>query len=214
MNIKKIMIYGLLIISVFSLYQWDRASKAIKEKELMSLELMIAKDSIVVHTGRNGSLSFKLLQMDIEKGNLRKAIDLLGITNKELKDQDIKKNNIISVLQGKIQTQGHGATALTDTILIVKNDTIFKEKTFKWQSKYMYINGHTFNDSILLKYKYSLDFSFISAKQGKNTIVTAKFNDPNMVLMSAQSIVIKPRKPFVKWWMVLILGVTGGYLIK
>lgn len=212
---KNITVYLSIILLAVSIYYLYDRNKERKAGELTRLELMIAKDTIVKQMSKNGDVSFKLEQSEISRGNLKKAIELLGIEVKTLKDQDINWRSIVSILQGKLEASGYGSAALKDTTINVTRDTSQREKTFKWDGKYMTLSGITDKDSVRLKYNYLLNFRFITAKDGKNTIVTASFRDkdgnidPSLVLKSAQNVVIKPRKPLIKWWM----WVGGGGLI-
>ena len=156
------------------------------------------------------------ISVEIDKRNLKEALEISGIEIKNLKDQDIKWRNLVSVLQLKIKSLGEGQTTVVDTFYITDTDTIHYQKVNDWTDSYLSLfNARVENKEFSFKYNYNVDLDLFSEKTRNKIIVTANLNNPNATISTAKSITVSTKpKWYEKPWLWGIAGVGTGILIS
>lgn len=186
--------------------------------QLQAVELAQMKDTILTYVTKNGQLISKVKSVEVNKKNLRDALEMIGIEKKDLKDQNIKLRNLVSVLQLEIKTFGEGQTNVVDTFYIdkVTTDTIYYQKVNDWTDTYLSLfNAKIENKEFKFKYDYLLDMDLLVDKPKNAVIVTAKINNPNLESLKATSITVSTkRKWWEKPWVWGIAGIGTGILIS
>lgn len=188
----------------------------IKSKsQLQAVELSTLRDSVFTLENQNGELTYKLTSVEIEKGNLKKALEISGYDIKTLKADNIKWKKLSNALQMKLTAVGSAETAVHDTFRIESTDTIYYSKVDDWDNKSLYLfNAKIENKKLLTDYRYDVDFKIFQEPTKAGTIVTVKLSDPKASIISANSITIKPKKTiFDKWWLWTAAGFVGGVFI-
>jgi hypothetical protein len=182
------------------------------------VELSQMKDSVLTYVTKNGQLISKIKSVEVDKSNLKEALEISGIEIKDLKDQNIKWRNLVSVLQLKIESFGEGQSSVVDTFYIVENttDTIYYQKIGDWTDNYLSLyNARIENKEFKFKYNYDVDLDLFSEKKRNKIIVTANLNNPNASISTANSITLSTRKKwYEKPWIWGIAGVGTGILIS
>jgi hypothetical protein len=176
------------------------------------------KDSVLTYVTKNGQLISKIKSVEVDKRNLKDALEVIGIEKEYLKDQNIKLKNLVSVLQLEIKTFGEGQTNVVDTFYIdkVTTDTIYYQKVNDWTDNYLSLfNAKIEDKEFKFEYNYFLDMDLLVDKPKDAIIVTAKINNPNLESLKATSIMVSTkRKWWEKPWVWGIVGVGTGVLIS
>jgi hypothetical protein len=79
-----------LFFSIFILIQNHKINKLSDLSQIQAVELSTLHDSVQVVKSKNGELTYKVTATEIEKGNLKKSLDLLGYDLKDFKNREIK----------------------------------------------------------------------------------------------------------------------------
>jgi hypothetical protein len=216
-------LYGLIalvfaVLFVAYLFQLWENDKLNDKLQLKNVELSQMKDSVLTYVTKNGQLISKIKSVEVDKRNLKDALEVIGIEKEYLKDQNIKLKNLVSVLQLEIKTFGEGQTNVVDTFYIdkVTTDTIYYQKVNDWTDNYLSLfNAKIEDKEFKFEYNYFLDMDLLVDKPKDAIIVTAKINNPNLESLKATSIMVSTkRKWWEKPWVWGIVGVGTGVLIS
>lgn len=216
-------LYGLIalvfaVLFVAYLFQLWENDKLNDKLQLKNVELSQMKDSVLTYVTKNGQLISKIKSVEVDKRNLKDALEVIGIEKEYLKDQNIKLKNLVSVLQLEIKTFGEGQTNVVDTFYIdkVTTDTIYYQKVNDWTDNYLSLfNAKIEDKEFKFEYNYFLDMDLLVDKPKDVIIVTAKINNPNLETLKATSIMVSTkRKWWEKPWVWGIVGVGTGVLIS
>ncbi len=212
-----IFVIALTFMVVF--YIQKRKVNNLKEQvQLQAVELAQLKDTVLTYVTKNGQLISKIKSVEVDKRNLKDALEIIGIEKKDLKDQNIKLKNLVSVLQLEIKTFGEGQTNVVDTFYVdkVTTDTIYYQKVNDWTDNYLSLfNAKIENKEFKFKYDYLLDMDLLVDRPKNAVVVTAKINNPNLESLKATSITVSTkRKWWEKPWVWGIAGVGTGILIS
>jgi len=216
-------LYGLIalvfaVLFVAYLFQLWENDKLNDKLQLKNVELSQMKDSVLTYVTKNGQLISKIKSVEVDKRNLKDALEVIGIEKEYLKDQNIKLKNLVSVLQLEIKTFGEGQTNVVDTFYIdkVTTDTIYYQKVNDWADNYLSLfNAKIEDKEFKFEYNYFLDMDLLVDKPKDAIIVTAKINNPNLESLKATSIMVSTkRKWWEKPWVWGIVGVGTGVLIS
>ena len=216
---KYIAIAVLVLVTVFFVIQQIRINKLTDKAQLQAVELSSLNDVVDVHKARTGELSFKLASVSIEKGNLKKSLDLAGFDIKKLKEQDIKWRKLTNALQFKLEAAGSVETSVTDTFYVEgtpeKPDTVYYSTFNEWSNDYLSIyNGKIIDKKLTFDYDYKVRIKLFQEPKGKKTLVTAMLTDPKAKITSANSITVEHKTKFwEKWWFWGAAGLTTGIMI-
>lgn len=212
-----IFVIALTFMVVF--YIQKRKVNNLKEQvQLQAVELAQLKDTVLTYVTKNGQLISKIKSVEVDKRNLKDALEIIGIEKKDLKDQNIKLKNLVSVLQLEIKTFGEGQTNVVDTFYVdkVTTDTIYYQKVNDWTDNYLSLfNAKIENKEFKFKYDYLLDMDLLVDRPKNAVVVTAKINNPNLESLKATSITVSTKKKWwEKHWVWGIAGVGTGILIS
>lgn len=215
---KKYWWIGMIVVFVLIFFvQKYTITKLIKENQLQSVELSTMKDSVLTVVTKNGLLINKVESVEVDKRNLKDALETAGFEKKELKDQNIKLRNLNLALKAELEAMGSITTTVHDTMEIVNTDTIYYTKVDDWTDNRLSLYGGTIRDNELNfeKYTYQTGFKFYLSKDRDKSIITVKFDDPSIRLTTANSItVINKKKWWEKPWIWGIAGIGTGVLIS
>lgn len=216
---NKFVKFGIYLIGAIMLIviivQYFKIQSVNKDYQIQSVELMMKNDSAKILKTKNGEIYSQLNSVVIESDNLKEALKTAGITNKELRQKDIKSRNLIAVMNAKIESQGNGSTAGHDTIIIKENVPVKGRKFDDWNNGNLFLFGlYSDNDSLYHKYRYQTEITLFPEKQGKKTKVTATLTDPHATITTGYSILVDNKlKWYQKWYVWGIAGLAGGYFI-
>jgi hypothetical protein len=163
--------------------------------QLQAVELSMLHDSVTVHKAKSGELSFKLKAVEVDKSNLKDALELAGLDIKKLKEQDIRWKKLVSTLQLELIAAGEGHTPLKDTIIINNSDTI-RQVNFKWSNEHLSLDGKINDNNMWFKYRYSTGIDIFQTKEKNKTIVTVQLTDKQAVITTGNSITVTHKKRF------------------
>lgn len=213
------LIFVIALIFMVAFYIQKRKVNNLKEQaQLQAVELAQLKDTVLTYVTKNGQLISKIKSVEVDKRNLKDALEIIGIEKKDLKDQNIKLKNLVSVLQLEIKTFGEGQTNVVDTFYVdkVTTDTIYYQKVNDWTDNYLSLfNAKIENKEFKFKYDYLLDMDLLVDRPKNAVVVTAKINNPNLESLKATSITVSTkRKWWEKPWVWGIAGVGTGILIS
>ena len=212
----------LIVIFVFGL-QKCQINKLKDQVQLQNVELSTLNDSVTYYVSKDSTLTAKVLSVSIEKDNAKKALELAGFKIKDLRQRDIKKDNVIFALNAKIVALGKGTIIFHDSITPGRVDSI-PVKTGKWNDRFLFLDPILTGNKMDFKYQYQTGIKILDEKAGKSYVVSAYLVDPNnpkltnpfAKITTANSITITPKKPWVGWRILEDVAsfVAGALLIK
>jgi hypothetical protein len=205
-----------LIVIVAFLVMSVKIRNLRNENQLKAVELASKNDSIKIYRTKAGEIYGKFTAIEIERTNLKKSLDILAIQIKDLKDRDIKWQNLVSVLKLKIQSSGQIITVVKDSIIYIPGKPQENLQVINpWTNGYLSLNGyikdHKFNGS----YLYTTNLVVPTAKKvGKSYITTVSLSDPEATILEGSQIVITPTK---RWhhnpWIYRGLSFIAGFYL-
>jgi hypothetical protein len=193
-----------------------KMNKLSDDKQLQAVELSTLKDSVLNVVTRNGQLLSKIQSVEVEKGNLKEALDIAGFDIKELRKDNIKKNDIILAMKAQLEATGTIYTTIHDTFRIVGIDTVYYSTVNDWTDNKLYLYGGTIEKKNLnfKSYNFRLGFDFFVTEEKNKSIVTVKFPDQSVRLTSANSItVVHKKKIWERGGLLGAVGIVIGLLI-
>lgn len=202
------------LIVTFVLYK--KLQNAKDEIQIQNVELSTLNDSVLNVVTRNGQLLSKVQSVEVEKDNLKEALYIAGFDLKELRKDNIKKNNIILAMKAELEATGTITTTVHDTFEIVGIDTFYYSTVDDWTDGKLSLFGGTIEKKTLNfeDYKFNVGFNFFVTEEKNKSIVTVKFPDQSVKLITANSITVVPRKTiWQKWWLWTAVGMAGGIFI-
>ena len=161
----KVKNYWWILIIVFGitfLIQRNKINKLDDANQLKNVELSTMKDSILNVVTKNGQLMSKVQSVEVEKKNLKEALDIAGFNVKELRKDNIKKNSLILAMKAELEATGSIETTVHDTFKIVNTDTIYYTKVNDWTDNKLSLFGGTIENKKLNfeSYNYKIGFDF------------------------------------------------------
>lgn len=220
---EKLKKYWWIILIIIALIyigvQKIQINKLNKENQLKNVELSTLQDSVLHVVTKNGVLLDKIESIEVDKKNLKDALEIAGFEKKELKDANIKLNDLYFAMKARLEASGSISTTVHDTIKVNDTDTIYYSKVNDWSDNRLSLFGGTIIDNKLdfTKYTFVVDFKQVISEQKNKTIVTVKFEnnqDGAIKLTNANSIIVPNEvKWYQKWWLWGAAGLAGGILI-
>jgi hypothetical protein len=193
-----------------------KMNKLSDDKQLQAVELSTLKDSVLNVVTKNGQLLSKIQSVEVEKGNLKEALDIAGFDIKELRKDNIKKNDIILAMKAQLEATGTIYTTIHDTFRIVGIDTVYYSTVNDWTDNKLYLYGGTIEKKNLnfKSYNFRLGFDFFVTEEKNKSIVTVKFPDQSVRLTSANSITgVHKKKIWERGGLLGAVGIVIGLLI-
>lgn len=202
-------------VAIYILILNIKINRLSDEKQIQAVELSTLNDSIFILKNKEGELTFKLNSVNIEKNNLKKSLELLGVDYKDLKDDNIKWRRLNNVLQLKLSAIGSIETHITDTFRVEKTDTLYYSRVNDWTNGFLSIfNAKIEHMDLFSNYRYDVGVNFFQEPTRKGTIVSVQLTDPNASIISANSITVVSKKTiWDKWWLWTAAGAAGGILL-
>ena len=193
----------------------SKLEKAKDTIQLQNVQISYHKDTIYSYQNKEGELVAKINSVEVDKSNLKKALDIAGIEIKDLKANDIKWRNLVSILEMKLEAAGQGTTTVIDTFKIIETDTVYFQKVNNWTNNYLSLYDMTIeNKEFDFKYNYKTPIKLFTEETKNVTIVTASLPDPEARITSANSIIIsKKKKWYEKGWVWGTAGLATGIFI-
>jgi len=215
--VKKYWIIGLIVIfGIIFFIQRGKINSLNSDNQLKNVELSTLKDSVLNVVTKNGQLISKITSVEVDKRNLKDALEIAGFDKKTLKDENIKLKNITFALRAQLEAVGSISTPVKDTFKIVETDTIYYTKVNDWTDNKLSIFGGTIENNNLNfeRYNFKVGFDFFITEERNKSIVSVKFPDTNVKLITANSIIVPHKtKWYGKWWVHDLIGLTAGILI-
>ena len=211
-------VIGIVILALIVLLVVEKikSNNLSDDVQLRNVELSTLKDSVLSVVTKNGQLISKIESVEVDKGNLKDALSIAGFDMKELRRDNIKKNNIILAMKAQLEATGSISTTVHDTFKVVDTDTIYYSIVNDWTDSKLSIFGGTIENNNLNfeRYNFKVGFDFFLIEERNKSIVTVKFPDENVRLTTANSItVVHKTKWYKKWWVHDLIGLTAGILI-
>ena len=214
-----IVIFVMAIIIGIFVY---KINKLDDQNQLKSVEISMLKDSVLNVVTQNGQLISKIESVEVDKDNLRDALKIMGLDIKELRKDNIKKNNLIFAMRAQLEAIGSISTTVYDTIRTEilssgKIDTVYYKKVEDWTDNKLSLFDGTIEDNRLnfKDYTFKVGFDFFLTEKRNKSIVSVKFPDPSVKLITANSITISHKtKWYEKPWLWGAIGLTTGIIIK
>ena len=217
MKAKGIAIAVVIIIVIASfIYLMVKVGNLKDANQLKNVELSTLKDSVLSIVTKNGQLISKVQSVEVDKRNLKDALEIAGFNIKELRKDNIKKRNIILAMKAQLEATGSITTTVHDTFKIVNTDTIYYSTVNDWTDNKLSIFGGTIENNNLNfeRYNFKVGFDFFITEERNKSIVSVKFPDQNVRLITANSIIVPHKiKWYEKWWVHDLIGLTAGILI-
>ncbi len=207
--------YVLVIIVILILLgiQKHKTNRLSDKIQLQSVELSTLNDSVAVYRSKNGELTYRVSSIQVESDSRKKALETANFDIKELKQRNIKLNDVVFALKGQIEALGSGTTILRDTIWKNSIDTIFASK-FTVANRFLTFNATIIQKNVEYNYKYKTPIDFVSEKKNNNYVVSAYLGDPYASIVSANSITIVPKKKWGGWKYIHVgIGLGLGYFL-
>lgn len=202
------------VIVLFVLYQYRGIQRLERLNQLQAVEISHHKDTVAQFRTKTGELYFKLEATEVEKRNLKKALEIAGHDNKKLKEQGIRLRKLISALQFELESVDTGQTVIKDTLLVSETDTV-KAGKFTVDNGYLLFNGLIKGDSLDWNSRYNIDLDVFQEKERNKTIITLAVSDTTAVIRTGSSIVVEHKKRFyerpVVWGVVAFIA---GMFVK
>jgi len=211
-------VIGIVILALIVLLVVEKikSNNLSDDVQLRNVELSTLKDSVLSVVTKNGQLISKIESVEVDKGNLKDALSIAGFDMKELRRDNIKKNNIILAMKAQLEATGSISTTVHDTFKVVDTDTIYYSIVNDWTDSKLSIFGGTIENNNLNfeRYNFKVGFDFFLTEERNKSIVTVKFPDENVRLTTANSINVPHKtKWYRKWWLHDLIGLTAGILI-
>lgn len=211
---KYLVTVSIVLISIIVGWMYFSRESVKKKLQIAELKLAVQNDTIKSIRTKSGHLVAKIQSVETDRNNLKEALEVMDIDRKKLRDQNIKLQDVISVLQVKMEASGHGQTTIHDTIRIEKSDTV-KIGRFKWSNKYLFLNGSIEKKAMAFDYLYQTKISNIQDQNRKGTTISLMLSDPNARITSGASFTVIHKKSILnKWWITVPAGIFCGILIS
>lgn len=216
---KALWIASIVFIAATLIYigiQHRKIEKLSDANQLQAVELSTLKDTVAVFISKDSSLTYKLTSVEIEKGNLKKSLELMDIDRKILKNRDIELQKITAALRMELAATGSGTTAVRDTFRQVETDTLYFQKVDDWSNNNLSLfNAEIVNSKLNFDYKYTTGIDIYQEQQRRATFVRVTLTDPNAAITKGSSFFVKPKKRFwEKPWLWGLAGLGTGILIS
>lgn len=206
---------AIVLVTLFFIQQ--RKLKSFKrQSQLQGIELSILKDSVNVIRNKNGELSYQVQSVEIEKQDLKDALEIAGYDIQSLKEREIQYRKINSILKAQLEATGQGNTIIRDTIRVInEKDTINYQVMAPWSNGFLSLFDATIEFRNLdFSYRYETGINVIQEHKKKQTLITISLTDPNASITSAASFnVMHHKKWYEKPWIWGLAGVATGIII-
>mgnify|MGYP004702099199 CR=1 FL=1 len=204
-----------ICISISYFVQSHKLSRFRNLSHLQSVEIATLKDSVKTIVHKNGQLSFRIEAAQIDKKDLKNALEIAGFDIKTLKEREIQYRKINSILRARLEASGNISTSVRDTFRIFKTDTIRFQQVMDSSNGYLSIFDARIENQILdFNYRYKVSLDFFQETFKNNTVISVMLTDPNAEITSANSIIVTHKKKFYqKPWIWTVTGFTAGILI-
>lgn len=208
-KIRTIIKYSALcMVVLIVIYQYRGQQVLERQRQLQEIQLATLQDSVATYKTRAGELYQKVQSIEIERRNLKEALETSGVDIKRLKEQNIRWRDIVSTLRAELESAGQGTTTVVDTFKVVERDTIYFQTIKPWTNDYLTLYDMEIqNKQLDFSYRYKVELNLITEQKRKSTIVTATINDPYARITTGNSITVVHKKRF--WERPIVWGVAG-----
>jgi hypothetical protein len=214
--IERILIL-ILIIAVFASVRQCRSVS--QEKEMLSRDLKITNDSIHYFKLKNGTLVAEKESYQLSIKDYKKLVVNSRQSQKDLKKRIGNLNRLNSDLKIQLTTKDDIQLPVTDTVVIVKHDTI-KAGSLHFHDRFLTLNGLYLDDSLKLSYQFrtGLDIATYWKDNGlfkpRSLFVNVVPDNPHVTIYGLDNYLITEQKKFYqdnKFW--FGLGFLAAFII-
>jgi hypothetical protein len=187
-----------------------------KGKQLLEVELALINDSARIYRTKAGALYEQYNATEIERGALKKSLDLMGAKNKELRAKGVRWQNIIAYQKLQLHAAGHINAQVRDSIIhdTIPGKPIQIAQVVEWNNNHLFLNGLIFNKVFDGSYKYNVNLILATERKGKSVVVTGSLDDDNASIVTGSQInVTRKARWYEKTWLWGIGGFVGGILL-
>ena len=151
-----------------------------RQRQIQAVELSVLEDSVTMYKTRSGQLYGQVQAVEIDKRNLKEALEVAGFDLRVLKDQNVKYRQIIATLRMEIESINSGTTTVVDTFRIVERDTFYYQSVKDWDDGALFLSGMKIeNKQLDFNYRYNIGLSHVTTRNRKGTIVTIVPDNPH-----------------------------------
>lgn len=217
------LIIAILIIAI--LVGMKKCSQLVNNENIAVHKQDSAYTVIKKHELKNGQLANQVQVHEVTIGQLKNDLGLSSDSIKNLKSQVGSLSNVIGYWKAKASVKDTFKASLHDTIYKDKKGIEFKGKDFKWNSKYLSLEGFIPNDqtSITIAYKYNIDFTLVTYRKPRpfvnylklnfkqmSLVADLTFSDPNVQVQRFSGVIIKEEPK--KWHQTTLFKVGVGII--
>ena len=216
MKKSNIIIAGIFTCLLYSYFcVTNELSQAREISNLQAVEISTLRDSVKTVVTKNGLLTFQVASAEIQKNQLKDALDLAGYDIKSLNEREIEYRKINSILKARLEATGSITTTVRDTFTVVKTDTVRYQSLASTSNGFLSIFDASIRyQKLNFSYRYNVDFDFFQTTHKNKTVVSVMLTDPNAEIISANSIIVTHKKRFFqKPWFWAVTGFTTGLII-
>ena len=204
-----------LVVGVF-LIQRYQIKKYKRQIQLNNVELSMLYDNVSEFRDKNKELYYVIQANEVDRRNLKQALEMSGIDIQELKDKNIRYKNIIEKLESELESAGGGAVNVIDTFYVEKEIKVPYKKINDWNNDNLFLSNMNIKDNeFTFDYRYRAKIDYIITSERNKKVVTIFTNDENAKIVQGNSIVVSTKRRFYEkplFWGAV--GFLGGYLVK
>ncbi len=211
-----IIIAGIFICLLYSYFcSTNQLSEARNISNIQALEISMLRDSVKTVVDKHGQMTFQVASADIEKKQLKDALELAGYDIKKLREREVEYRRINALLKARLEATGSIISTVRDTFTVVKTDTILFQTVDSSTNGFLSIFDATIqNQKLDFSYRYNVNLDFFQTTKKNKTTVSVMLNDPNAKITSANSITVTHKKKFYqKPWVWAVAGFASGLFI-
>ena len=163
----------------------------------------------------NDSVStFRVKTLEATVHELRGEAVLSELEKNRLKQHVGSLNRIVAYWKGSMRATDAITATLRDTVYLDRVGTKVPSKAFKWQSKYLSLDGLVGPETVNIDYHYKVDFTLTAYRKSqglfkRSQLVTdLTFEDPAIQVGEFRGVVVK--EPPKHWWETRAFAVAVG----
>ena len=194
--------YILIVLLVIALILSIRSCR--NQRDMVTLERN-GKDSAYHYATKvelkGGQDAFRIKTLEATVHELRGSDILSELEKIKLKQHVGSLNRVVAYWKGSVRATDTITATLRDTVYLDRAGTKVPSKAFKWQSKYLSLDGLMGLETVKIDYHYNVDFTLTAYRKSqglfkRSQLVTdITFSDPAVQVGSFTGVVVKEPRP-------------------